>query len=208
MRHVFTDNNTIAELWATQAQNHARNKRHTFYFTGKTIYSYGEHFPIAIIEERFERPLVIYNSRSYSRTTNRHQSAVCWEIRLHLARLPRLELPLAGYGVHLDNWLAEQMAIMQQHIQDLSNPRKIDTPTKEDFNDIINRLNEAEYYLNNHTDPYHLNDYIRPLELAYLLTKAAERKTYREAKQRLKQAFGCSNYVAGKILQQAHPKAA
>ena len=208
MRHVFTDNSTIAELWATQAQHHARNKRQTFYFTGKTIYSYGEHFPIAIIEERFGRNFVIYNSRTYSRTTNRHQSAVCWEIRLHLARLPRLELPLAGYGVDLDNWLAEQKDCMQQHIQDLNNPGKIDTPTKEDFKKIINKLNEAEYYLNNNTDPYHLNDYIRPLELDYLLTKAAERKTYREAKQRLKQAFGCSNYVAGKILEQAHRKAA
>jgi len=208
MRHVFSDNSTIAELWATQAQHHARNKRHTFYFTGNTIYSYGEHFPIAIIEERFGRNFVIYNSRSYSRTTNRHQSAVCWEIRLHLARLPRLELPLAGYGVDLDNWLAEQMAIMQQHIQDLNNPGKTDTLTKEDFKKIINRLNEAEYYLNNQTNPYHLTDFIKPLELDYLLTKAAERKTYREAKQRLKQAFGCSNYVAGKILEQAHRKAA
>jgi len=208
MRHVFSDNSTIAELWATQAQHQARNKRHTFYFTSKSIYSYGEHFPIAIIEERFERNFVIYNSRTYSRTTNRHQSAVCWEIRLHLARLPRLELPLAGYGVHLENWLAEQMAIMQQHIRDLNNPGKTNPPTKEDFKKIINRLNEAEYYLNNHTDPYHLTDFIKPLELDYLLTKAEERKTYREAKQRLKQAFGCSNYVAGKILEQAHRKAA
>ncbi len=145
MRHVFSDNSTIAELWATQAQNHARNKRHTFYFTGKTIYSYGEHFPIATIEERFERNFVIYNSRSYSRTTNQHQSEVSWEIRLHLARLPRLELPLSGYGVDLDNWVAEQKDIMQQHIRDLNNPRKIDTPTKEDFNKISSKLNEAEY---------------------------------------------------------------
>ena len=63
-------------------------------------------------------------------------------------------------------------------------------------------------YLNNHTDPYHLNDFIRPLELTYLLTKAEQRKTYREATQRLKQAFGCSNYVANKILEQAQRKAA
>jgi len=97
---------------------------------------------------------------------------------------------------------------MQQHIQDLNNPRKIYPPTKETFNKIINRLNEAETYLFNHTEPYHLHDFIKPLELTYLLTKAAERKSYREAKQRLIQAFGCSNYVAGKILQQAHRKAA
>ena len=208
MRHVFTNNDAIAKLWATQAQNHARNKRHNFYFTGNTIYSYGEHFPIAIIEERFGRKFVIYNSRSYSTTTNRHQRDVYWAIHNHLAKLPRLEVPLAGYGVDFDNWLAEQKDVMHQHIQDLNNPRKINTPTKEDFNHIIKRLNEAEYYLNNHTEPYHLNDYIRPLELHYLLTKAAERKTYREAKQRLKEAFGCSNYVAGKILEQAHRKAA
>ena len=35
MRHVFTDNSTIAKLWATQAQNHARNKQYNFYFEEK-----------------------------------------------------------------------------------------------------------------------------------------------------------------------------
>ncbi len=208
MRHVFTDNSTIAQLWATQAQNHARNQQHNFYFTGNTIYSYGEHFPVASIEEKSGRDFVIYNSRSYSTTTSRHQSDVYWAIHRHLAMLPCLKLPLSGDGVDFHNWVDQQKDYIQQHIRDLNNPRKIHTPTKEDFNDIINRLNEAEYYLCNHTDPYHLHDFIRPLELDYLLTKVEERKTYRESKQRLKQAFGCSDYVARKILQQAHRKAA
>jgi len=208
MRHVFTDNSTVAKLWATQAQNHARNKQHNFYFTGNTIYSYGEHFPIAIIEEKFGRNFVIYNSRSYSMTTNRHQNSVYWAIHHHLAGLPRLDLPLCGDGVDFLNWVDQQRDFIQQLIGDLNNPRKIHTPTREDFHDVIERLNDAAYYLCNQTASYHLHDFIRPVELDYLLTKVEERKTYRESKQRLKQAFGCSDYVARKILQQAHRKAA
>ena len=208
MRHVFTDNSTIAKLWAIQAQHHARNKRRNFYFTGNTIYSYGEHFPIASIAEQFGRKYVLYNSRTYSMTTNRHQSAVSWAIHRHLARLPRLALPLSGAGVDFHNWLAEQKDIMQQLMRDLNNPRKINPPTKEDFNDIIDKLHAAEYYLFDHPAPCHLSDFIRPVELGYLLTKAAERTTCRQAKQRLQQAFGCSNYVAGKILQRARRKSA
>ncbi len=208
MRHVFTDNDIIAKLWATQAQHHARNKPRNFYFTGNTIYSYGEHFPIASIAEQFGRKYVLYNSRTYSVTTNRHQSAVSWAIHRHLAMLPRLALPLSGAGVDFNSWLQEQKECMQQLIRDLNNPRKINPPTKEDFNAIIDKLHAAEYYLFDHPDPYHLNDFIRPVALDYLLTKAAARKTCRQAKQRLKQAFGCSNYVAGKILQRAHRQAA
>ena len=208
MRHVFTDNSTIAKLWATQAQHHARNKRRNFYFTGNTIYSYGEHFPIASIAEQFGRKYVLYNSRTYSVTTNRHQSAVSCAIHRHLAMFPCLVLPLSDYDVDFHSWLAEQKDCMQQLMRDLNNPRKINTPTKEDFNDIINRLNAAEYYLFNHPAPCHLNDFIRPVELDYLLTKAEERKICRQAKQRLQQAFGCSNYIAGQILQRAHRQAA
>jgi len=208
MRHVFPDNDMIAKLWATQAQHHARNKPRNFYFTDNTIYSYGEHFPIASIAEQFGRKYVIYNSRTYSVTTNRHQSAVSWAIHRHLAMLPRLALPLSGAGVDFNSWLQEQKDIMQQLIRDLNNPRKINPPTKEDFNAIIDKLQAAEYYLFDRPAPCHLNDFIRPVELDYLLKKAAERKTCRQAKQRLQQAFGCSNYVAGKILQRAHRQAA
>jgi len=150
MRHVLTDNSTIAKL----SQNHARNKQHNFYFTGNTIYSYGEHFPIAIIDNRFDRKFVIYNSRTYSMTTNRHQSDVYWAIRRHLTKVPRLELPLSGNGVDFSNWFDEQKDTIYQLILDLNNPRKIYTertileletqrePTVE-IQDIISKAIEA-----------------------------------------------------------------
>ena len=71
MRQVFSDNYKIAELWATQAQDYARNRQYNFYFTDNTIYSYGEHFPIAIIEEKFGRRFVIYNVDSSSKCNKR-----------------------------------------------------------------------------------------------------------------------------------------
>ncbi len=133
MRHVFSDNSTVAELWATQAQNHARNKQHTFYFTGNTIYSYGEHFPIAIIEEKFGRKYVIYNSRTYSMTTNRHQWYVSSAIHHHLAIFPCLKLPLSGYGMDFNNWVDKQKDYIQQLIGDLNNPKKNPHPNKGGF---------------------------------------------------------------------------
>jgi hypothetical protein len=208
MRHVFTDNSTIALLWATEAQHHARNRQHNFYFTGTTIYSYGEHFPIATFEERFGRKFIIYNTRTYSVTTNGHQSTVYWVIRRHLAAVPLLKLPLHRSGVAYTAWLCEQKAIIHKITCDLTNQRKINTPTKEDFDEVINRLNEAEYYLFDHTDPYCLDDFIRAPELDLLLQKAEERKTFRESKQKLRRAFGCSDHVASTILAQAKRKAA
>ena len=208
MRHVFSDNDTIAELWATQAQDYARNKRYSFYFTGKTIYSYGEHFPIAILGEKYGRKFIIYNSRTYGITTTRHQNTVWWAMHRHLRILRRLNLPMSDGGVDYDNWIHEKQAIIQQFICDLQNPGKIKTPTKADFENVVNLLNEAAYYLFNNTNPFHLKSFIRPSELKSLLAQAEERKTYRESKQNLKRAFGCSDYVANKILQQASRKAA
>ena len=46
MQTVF-NNSMVAHVWAQQTQAHGRNAGNTFYFEGPTIYSYGEHFPIA-----------------------------------------------------------------------------------------------------------------------------------------------------------------
>ena len=49
MKTVFTSKEAVAKLWATQSQETARQTGDRFYFHGKTIYSYGGHFPIATI---------------------------------------------------------------------------------------------------------------------------------------------------------------
>jgi hypothetical protein len=75
MKKVFTDISTIAHLWANQLQEEARNSGN-FYFDGKTIYSYGGHFPIAKHIEKDGERAVLFTTRGYSNTTARHIAVV------------------------------------------------------------------------------------------------------------------------------------
>lgn len=70
MKHVFTDCNKIAHLWAYQQQDSARNTGN-YYFNGRTIYSYGSHFPIATISS-VDNNVVFFTRKSYSNTTSKH----------------------------------------------------------------------------------------------------------------------------------------
>lgn len=72
-KKVFTDISHIAHLWANQLQDEAINSGN-FYFNGKTIYSYGNHFPIAVISE--DNKTVFFTTRTYSNTTANHISVV------------------------------------------------------------------------------------------------------------------------------------
>lgn len=71
MRHVF-DTPMVAHLWANQSQNDARNQQSNFFFHGKTIYSYGRHFPIATHITIGKRKCILFTSASYGPTTGRH----------------------------------------------------------------------------------------------------------------------------------------
>ena len=73
MKKVFTDISQVAHLWANQLQDEARNSGN-FYFNGKTIYSYGGHFPIAKHIEKDGERAVLFTTRGYSNTTARHIS--------------------------------------------------------------------------------------------------------------------------------------
>ena len=71
MRKVLRNHDEVAHVWAQQLQHEGRASNVFFY--GKTIYSYGEHFPMA----RFEKKnVVLMNSNSYSVSTSKHQSIV------------------------------------------------------------------------------------------------------------------------------------
>lgn len=68
MKTVFKSGE-LAHIWAQQNHEHGKNPQGNFYFEGKTIYSYGGHFPIAT----FVAPgVVVLTTRGYSNTTSKH----------------------------------------------------------------------------------------------------------------------------------------
>lgn len=67
----------VPHLWANQSQPTAKNSTGSFYYEGRTIYSYGSHFPIAehVTNHRGERG-VIFTRATRSVTTSGHVSRV------------------------------------------------------------------------------------------------------------------------------------
>lgn len=70
MKHVL-ETSQVAHVWANQLQNDARNSHGNFFFEGKTIYSYGRHFPIAVLTGE-NNHYCLFTTRSYSVTTSKH----------------------------------------------------------------------------------------------------------------------------------------
>ena len=69
MKTVF-NNSELAHIYANQRQQHGRNSNGSFYFEGKTIYSYGGHFPIAkIVANESGDDCMLFTYRTYSNTT-------------------------------------------------------------------------------------------------------------------------------------------
>jgi len=77
LKRVF-DNAGVAHQWVhpRESDDHGRSNNGQFYFVGPTIYSYGNHFPVAMIREYKNKPFVFYNGDSYSISTSRHQSLI------------------------------------------------------------------------------------------------------------------------------------
>jgi hypothetical protein len=82
MKTVF-DNRQCAHVWAQQNQDEGRSSNGNLFFHGKTIYSYGYHFPLASF---ITRDTVFVNSDSYSVSTSKHQGYVTGAIN-HKQRL-------------------------------------------------------------------------------------------------------------------------
>lgn len=63
----------VAHFWAHQSQCEARTSNGNFYFDGKTIYSYGRHFPIATHHtNEAGESAVLFTTRGYSNSTAKH----------------------------------------------------------------------------------------------------------------------------------------
>lgn len=65
------DKSTVAHYWANQIQQTGRVAGGNFYFKGRTIYSYGPHFPIAIISKK-DSHAILFTTCTYSNTTAKH----------------------------------------------------------------------------------------------------------------------------------------
>lgn len=75
------DNREVCHVWAQQNQSEGYGSKKNIFFEGRTIYSYGRHFPMAT----FINPdLIMINSDSYSVSTTRHQSYVYRAIKSQL----------------------------------------------------------------------------------------------------------------------------
>src|SRR4051794_30005881 len=83
MRTVV-DRDEVAHLWAHRTQEYARDRGSRFYFKGDTIYSYGEHFPIARHVYHGGHHTVLFTCRKYSPTTSTHKSCMRSALRGHL----------------------------------------------------------------------------------------------------------------------------
>ncbi len=81
MRHSFSSRSEVAHLWAHQLQDEAHYSGGNFYFDGRTIYSYGTHFPCGrIVFNKHGDKAYILNSDSYSNTTAKHMGDVRWAV--------------------------------------------------------------------------------------------------------------------------------
>ena len=76
MRIVLDSHSEVCHVWAQQTQDEGRSGN--MFFKGKTIYSYGRHFPIA----RFvDENTVLFTSKDYSVSMSKHKSYVRRAIR-------------------------------------------------------------------------------------------------------------------------------
>jgi hypothetical protein len=76
MRHVV-DSSEVAHLWAHKVQSEAHNANRSVFFRDSTIFSYGEHFPIARhVTNKSDKAAVLFTTKTYSVTTTGHCSMV------------------------------------------------------------------------------------------------------------------------------------
>jgi hypothetical protein len=100
-RRTVYPTDEIPHLWAHQALPFAKNPHGNLYFQGPTIYSYGSHFPIAVIVERNGKRAILLTNRRHSVTTNGHIRAVRAAIP---PDVPVFEGPVLGDALQWARW--------------------------------------------------------------------------------------------------------
>lgn len=93
------DNHQVCHVWAQQTQREGYGSKKNIFFEGRTIYSYGYHFPMAIF---LDAATVLLNTDSYSVSTSRHQSYVRNAIS-HKVRLGASTAILKAFASYKDD---------------------------------------------------------------------------------------------------------
>ncbi len=103
MRRVVPSSQVIP-LWLAQSQDSATNPQRNFFFNGSAIFSFGEHFPIAVRVDRPGRDMaVLFTSREHGPITGQHKRAVYRAI-CDCYQVFTVPDPLAGWiGRHTEN---------------------------------------------------------------------------------------------------------
>jgi len=96
------NNKQVANNWRQQT-NKGKNGSHMFY-EGRTIYSYGYHFPMAYITNMKHdgKTIILQNSDSYSNSTARHLSYMrseCYDDAIIAIRTGTLKQAIKEYKV-------------------------------------------------------------------------------------------------------------
>src|ERR1700679_3803476 len=74
MKRVFNSNDQVCHVWAQQKQSEGRAG--SIFFSGDTIYSYGTHYPMAMIHTYRGKKFALINSEKSSVTTQHHKYKV------------------------------------------------------------------------------------------------------------------------------------
>jgi len=185
MKTVF-NTSELPHIWAAQTQN--TGKAGSFYFNGKTIYSYGSHFPIATIDGNS----VLFTMRSYSNTTAKHinkaRQAVshlnfvwCYDVPTNLS------YATIEHENNLNRWKKEIKALFDE----LGNKKIRDTERR--INNIQRHINNLTAYCQ------HFKLTIKDKELKALLSLVKQPDFLQQARE----AKSKADTAAAKKLQQA-----
>ncbi len=102
------NNTQVAHLWASG--NKASGKGSNFYFEGDTIYSYGNHFPIA---RRINENLYLITQRGYSVSTSRHISYARRAIPSYAKTFPVANSPRDSFGTIREEKMKEARQMLE-----------------------------------------------------------------------------------------------
>ncbi len=147
MKQVF-NNSEIAHIWAAQQQTEGRTSCGNFYFRNQTVFSYGSHFPIAVIVGND----VIFTMRSYSNTTAKHIGKVrravshkniiwCYDIPVDYKESNKGYFK-AEHDNNLNRWKREIKSLFGE----LGNKRIRDVQSR--VNAINNHISKLQAYCN------------------------------------------------------------
>lgn len=164
----------VAHLWANQVQDEARNPRKTFYFEYNTIYSYGGHFPIAVIDKQ-DSNIVYFTTRGYSPTTSGHISIVRYAAN-HKTFIYCKNPDQASRGYHAEN-IADFESNAKSIAQSLPNSRKPEI--------YLNKIAQERETLKKYAEHFNLDLTSYNLKFIYIESKDGGAKaTEQELKER------------------------